>query len=225
MPGLGRAALAVAARQLGEDAIAEELARAVAPPPLPWHGPRYRSELLATGRLGVRSLRGDDARTKSTVGIDGWSKTPRPAHAQGGAAAAHYPSARCPGYGCQLRFLCYSGSQRTFASRPVPRTPRPLSLRIDGHVGHASETAALELTVEGLGQTDLSPDRCSSSSFLALASCPMKRAPAWPRRPGSSASRGTRPLRESSASTLPRSIRKSRSRLPLPIYWLGSRVG
>lgn len=159
---IGTAALAVAARQLGEDRIAEELARGIAP------------RLFLGMRLGPGS--GLDAGMDSDVEAGFWLLA---ASAYGVFGSTTPEDVEVELDGAKRRLKLTSGSAalklpapdtRVKVTSPLPvllrleaqfrqtaaaRSEGWLAVRIDGHVGHATETAALELTVEGTGKQTL----------------------------------------------------------------------
>jgi hypothetical protein len=144
---IGTAALAVAARQLGEDAIAEELGRALAPRLYLGMGENVDAGfwLLAASVYGVFGVATPDA---VEVSIDG---VKRRLQLTGGPAVLKLPAA-------DARVTVSSPIPVLFRLEAYYRHPpgaesaAPLSVRIEGHVGHATETASLELTAEGSGK-------------------------------------------------------------------------
>lgn len=144
---IGTAALAVAARQLGEDALATELAHALAP--RLYLGMRDDAEasfwLLAASAYGVFGAATPD---EVEVRVDGLTRRLK---LTGGSATLKLPT---PGaqvtVSSELPVLLRLAA--CFRQAAAASSAAPLSVRIDGHVGHAAETAALELTVEGSGK-------------------------------------------------------------------------
>lgn len=159
---IGSAALAVAARQLGEDGIAEELARGIAP------------RLFLGMRMGMGT--GTEAAMDSDVEAGFWLLA---ASAYGAFGAATPEEVEVEVGGTRHRLKLTQGSaalkltapdarvritstlpvllrlEAHFRQTAAARNGAPLAVRIDGHVGHAAETAALELTIEGTGKQRL----------------------------------------------------------------------
>ena len=128
-----------------------------------------------------------------------------------------------------------SANARVTVSSPVPvlfrleanfrypagvQSEAPLSVRIDGHVGHAAETAALELTVEGLGKQPIARPVLelelpglgvlSEEARARLAAAPGVERVEAPDRSGI--------VRIHLTALDPHKPQ----RLPLPIHWLGA---
>lgn len=147
---IGTSALAVAARQLGEDAVAETLARGIAPHAYLGLGNSVEASfwLLAASVYGVF---GAATPEDVEVRIDG---TKHRLKLTQGSAALQLPTADAKVvvtspipvlFRLEAYFRYAVGA--TFAA--------PLSVRIEGHVGLAAETSVLELTVEGSGKQTL----------------------------------------------------------------------
>jgi hypothetical protein len=147
---IGSVALAVAARQLGEDALAEDLARGLAPRLYLGMGDDAEAGfwLLAASVYGAFGVATPD---DVEVELDGVTR--RLALTRGSAAlelpapdARVVVRSRLPVlFRLEARYL-----------RPVGAAGgAPLAVHIDGDVGHASGSAALELTIEGTGRQPL----------------------------------------------------------------------
>jgi hypothetical protein len=212
---IGGAALAVAARQLGEDAIAVELARGLAP-------------LLYLG-MGNDTEAGFWLLAASAYGVFGVA-TPEDVEVEMNGVKQRLPLMR----GSSSITLPKADSRVTVRSQvPVlfrlqahyldtagPKSDSPLSVRIDGHLGRATETAALELMIEGTGKQPIgSPvvelelpglGVLSAEARLQLAASPGVLRVDAPDTTGI--------LRIYLTSLDPQKPR----RLPLPIHWLGS---
>lgn len=159
---IGSAALAVAARQLGEDGVAEELARGIAP------------RLFLGMRMGMGAS--PEAHMDSDVEAGFWLLA---ASAYGAFGAVTPEEVEVEVAGARHRLKLTQGSaalklptadarvrvrstlpvllrlEAHFRQSAAARSGAPLTVRIDGHVGHAAETAALELTIEGTGKQRL----------------------------------------------------------------------
>lgn len=211
----GTAALAVAARQLGEDGIAEELARGIAP--RLYLGMRGDIDagfwLLAASAYGVFGAANPG---EVEVAVNG---SKRRIQLTSGSAALQLPAA-------EAQVTVHSPLPVVFRLEASVRQPAvaasaaALSLRIDGHVGHATETAALELTVEATGKRAIARPvlelELPGLGTLPAEACARLAAASGVARVEPPDSAGI--VRIYLSALDPRKPR----RLPLPIHWLGT---
>jgi hypothetical protein len=214
---IGTAALLVAARQLGEDRLATELARGLAPRLYLGMGEDVEAAfwLLAASVYGGFGL---DPPAEVEVVIDGAARRVRLA---GGAAAVALPAGR-------TRVVVKSGAPvlaRLEARylRPIgPATDAPLALRLEGVTGFAGQTAGLELVVESTAGADAVLERPVVELLApSLASLGEESLAGLAAVPGVAAVEPADPqgmVRLSLAPLGPREVR----RIPLPVRWLGA---
>lgn len=212
---IGTTALAVAARQLGEDALATELAWAIAP--RLYLGMRDDPEasfwLLAASAHGVFGATTTDEVEVSVAGVKHRLKLTRGSAALKLAAAdAEVTVSSQQPVVLRLEALVQHAA--------AVKSEAELAVRIEGHVGHAAETAALELTVEGTGaQTIARPVLELELPGLAVLS-----EEGRARLAATSGVARVDPADQAGVVRIhlaPLDPQKPR-RLPLPIYWLGA---
>lgn len=212
---VGTLALALAARQLGRDDLADELARGLAPRLYlsGRGGPRDAFWLLAASAFGAFGAEAPDAVAVDVAGrprrvplADGVARVPLPA--QGGRVAVRSEApvlARL-----EARYV------RAEAARPGA----PLRVRVSGDPGFAGETAAFEVTVdnEGTERFDrpvLEIALPGAARLTEVARRALERAP------------GVRRVEDPDARGVVRvhlhEIRGGSSlRVPLPVRWIGA---
>ncbi len=212
---IGAAALAMAARQLGQDGVATELARGLAP--LSYLGMGNDTEagfwLLAASAYGVFGVATPE---EVEVEVNG-NKQRLPLPRGSAAIALPKPDARVT---VRSQVPVLFRLQASYLDTAGAKSDAPLSVRIDGHLGRATETAALELMVEASGKQPI------GSPVIELE-LPGLGALSHAARLQLAASSGVLRVDAQAAAGIVRIYLTSLDpqkprRLPLPIHWLGS---
>jgi hypothetical protein len=210
----GTVALAIAARQLGEDALADRLAPAIVS--RVYLAPRLGLEavfwVLAASAYGALGAGGPDA---VDVEIDGERR--RVELREGVAEVAARPGASVRVRAAEPVFVRSESRMLRAAER---RDDAPITVRVEGEAGRAGERAALELVVESTAEDELRAvvievTLPSAAVLDAPAMAAIARAPAVARVVAADPAGVVRihldPLRARAAQ-----------HIPLPVRWLGS---